>query len=175
MPIPARAWARRCVSTPILGLILDAEFNRDSSHIVDIDETRQQIDLGAGYLGSIGEQSSWFIEGVFAHVAFNAQELATCVGNCGSEQHDGLGVKAGIIWPFADLWVATVSGGYIDMGGSSGFNPTNEASIDGSIGYKINAQLTVGARTDYTSYVDRYDTGFERDFFSWRGFVSYHF
>lgn len=156
-------------------LIIDADYGHDQATIDDLDLTRQEIQVGAGFLGDIGVRSSWYAEAVYAHVQFDTSSAGLCGGDCPTERHDGVGVKGGFVWPFAERWYATLGGGYIWMNSEAGFDGVAEGLLNGAVGYRVSSNLSVGVRTDVEAYVDRNDTRYETDFSSARAFVSYHF
>jgi hypothetical protein len=160
---------------PVPGLIIDLDYGRDQATLDDLDITRQQGELGIGYLGPIWAYSSWYLEAVYAHVQFHTSSPGLCGGDCLTEQHDGAGVKGGIIWPIGDQWYTSLSGGYISMAAHGGFQGVGESLVNASVGFRINASFSVGVRGEYLAYVDRNDSPLEQDFASWRAFVSYHF
>jgi hypothetical protein len=160
---------------PIPGLLIDLDYGRDQATINDLDVTRQQGEVGIGYLGPIWRYSSWYVEAVYAHVEFENSSPSLCGGTCLTEQHDGVGAKGGIIWPFGDQWYSTLSAGYISMAAHDGFDGLGESLVNASIGYMINPSFSVGVRAEYLAYSDRNDNSAEQDFASWRAFVSYHF
>jgi hypothetical protein len=160
---------------PLPWLLLDLDYGADRATFGDLDLTRQQADVALGFLGSIGRYSSWYVEAVYGHVQFQTSSPSLCGGDCLTEQHDGVGVKGGFIWPFAYHWYTSLSAGYISMGAHNGFDGLAESLINASIGYRLNSDFSVGVRTEYMAYVERNDTGLEQDFASWRAFVSYHF
>jgi hypothetical protein len=157
------------------GLIIDLNYARDEASLNDLTFTRQQGDLGVGYLGPIGRYSSWYIEAVYAHLQFHTSSLSLCGGDCATEIHDGVGVKGGFIYPLGDQWYSTISAGYISMGAHNGFDGLGESQVAATIGYRVTDSFSVGVRAEFLAYVDRGDAGLEEDFASWRAFVSYHF
>jgi hypothetical protein len=159
----------------IPGLVVDLDYGRDQATLGDLDITRQQGEIGIGYLGPAWGPSSWYVEAVYAHLEFQTNSPSLCGGDCLSEQHDGVGVKGGFIWPIGYQWYTTISAGYISMGSHDGFDGLGESLVNASVGYKINPSLSVGVRAEYLAYLDRNDTSLEEDFASWRAFVSYHF
>ncbi len=160
---------------PRPGLIIDADYNHDQATLQDLALTRQQLEIGVGYRGPIGIWSSWYVEGVYAHVEFDGNSPSICGGPCPTEQHDGVGVKAGFLWPFGEQWYGSLGGGYLSMAAHDGFAGLAVPLFNAALGYNLNAHLSLGARIDYAGYIDRNYTGFEQDFTSWRAFVSYHF
>jgi hypothetical protein len=157
------------------GLIVDLNYGRDQSSLNDLTITRQQGDLGIGYLGTIGRYSNWYLEAVYAHLEFQDNSQSLCGGDCLTEIHDGVGVKGGFIFPLGDQWYSSVSAGYISMAAHNGFDGLGESLVNASIGYRLSPELSMGIRAEFMAYVDRGDHGLEEDFASWRAFVSYHF
>jgi hypothetical protein len=157
------------------GLILDLDYARDQASIGDLDVTRQEGDVSIGYLGAMGQFSSWYVEGVYEHVQFARSSPSICGGDCLTELHDGGGVKAGFIWPVGPQWYFNLAGGYIGLGAHNGYDGLGEPFVNASVGFKVNPALSIGIRSEYAAYIDRNDTSVEEDFASWRAFVSYHF
>jgi hypothetical protein len=160
---------------PVPGLIIDLDYGRDQATLSDLDITRQQAEVGIGYLGPIWRSSSWYVEAVYAHLEFETSSPSLCGGDCLTEQHNGVGAKGGIIWPISYQWYTSLSAGYISMAAHDGYDGLGETLVNASIGYLINPSFSVGVRGEYLAYVDRNDTASEQDFASWRAFVSYHF
>jgi hypothetical protein len=157
------------------GLIIDLDYGRDESSLNDLTLTRQQGDVGVGYLGPIGRYSSWYIEAIYAHLELHSSSASLCGGDCLSETHDGVGVKGGFIFPLGEQWYSSISAGYISMAAHDGFDGLGESLVNASIGYRFTPSLSLGVRGEFIAYVDRGDAGLEEDFASWRAFVSYHF
>jgi hypothetical protein len=157
------------------GLIVDLNYGRDEASLNDLTITRQQGDVGVGYLGSIGRYSSWYVEAVYAHLQFHTNSASLCGGDCLTETHDGGGVKGGFIFPLGYQWYSTISAGYISMGAHNGFDGLGESQVSATIGYRLTDSVSLGVRAEFIAYVDRGNAGLEEDFASWRAFVSYHF
>ena len=156
-------------------LIVDVDYGRDQASIDDLDITRQQGEVGIGYLGPMGRYSSWYAEGVYAHVQFARSSPSICGGDCLTEQHDGGGVKGGFIWPVGPQWYFNLGTGYYGFASHNGYSSLGEPFVNLMVGFKVNPALSFGVRAEYDAYIDNDNTSFEEDYGSWRAFVSYHF
>jgi hypothetical protein len=157
------------------GLILDLDYGRDQASIDDLDVTRQQGEVGLGFMGAIGRYSNWYVEGVYAHVQFRRSSDSICGGDCLTEQHDGGGVKAGFVWPISPQWYFNLGAGYLAFASHDGYEGLGEPFVNASVGFRVTPEVSLGVRAEYAAYVDRNDSALEEDFASWRAFVSYHF
>lgn len=156
-------------------LIVDLDYERDQATVDDLDVTRQQGEVAIGYLGPVGLYSSWYVEGVYAHVQFARSSPSICGGDCLTEQHDGGGIKGGFIWPVSPLWYFNLGAGYYGFASHDGYDGLGEPFVNAAVGFRINPALSIGVRAEYAAYLDHNDTSSEEDFASWRAFVSYHF
>jgi hypothetical protein len=157
------------------GLILDLDYARDQASINDLDVTRQQGQVGLGFMGAVGLYSNWYVEGLYAHVQFRRNSNSFCGGECLTEQHDGGGVEGGFVWPVSPQWYFNLGTGYLAFGAHDGYEALSEPFVNASAGFKLTPEISLGVRAEYDAYANRNHSALEEDFASWRAFVSYHF
>lgn len=137
------------------GFLIDAEYGQGKGSKNGVDLKLDRFDLGLGYLGKVGHESSWFVEGVYTHPKFEA----SFGGSSDSSSKDGIGVKGGFLWPFADAWISKLSLGYNRISDKDGDGEINQGTLEGAIGYKFtpNFGLLAGVRGDSYVFSDNSD------------------
>lgn len=157
--------------------VIDVGYDRYNGSKNGVDLTADRIDAGIGFLGGVGADSSLLMEAVYSAPKLKSKSSVACGGDCGEGSKHGFGIKAGFIVPIGTSFISSLTVQLLKIEAASGDPIQGQATIEGSVGYKISPAFGVHGVFRRDAYENKGNEPGASKLFasSFRGMLSYNF